>query len=119
MKTALLMIAHGSREENANADLNYVVEQLRVHGTYALVEASFLELAEPTIEQGTERCVASGAERVILLPYFLSAGVHVTRDLTEMCQKLTTRYPDVEFRLADPLLVQVVLERARQAGGRA
>jgi sirohydrochlorin ferrochelatase len=124
MKTALLMIAHGSREEHANADLYYVVEQLRIHSSYELVEASFLELVEPTIEQAGERCVALGVERVVLLPYFLSAGVHVTRDLTEACQRLAVRYPDVAFRLAEPfgrhpLLVQIVIERARQADNRA
>ena len=120
MKTALLLIAHGSREENANADLYYLVERLRSQCLDSFVEASFLELAEPTIEQGSARCVALGAERVILLPYFLSAGVHVTRDLTQACQRLGVHYPGVEFRLAEPLgrhplLVQIVLERARQA----
>lgn len=119
-KTALLLIAHGSREENANADLYYLVEQLRKQAAYAIVEASFLELVAPDIQQAGELCVARGAERVVLLPYFLSAGVHVTRDLTEVCRKLTARYPRVDFRLAEPLgrhplLLQVVMERARQA----
>jgi sirohydrochlorin ferrochelatase len=98
----------------------YLVDALRRQTPYALVEAAFLELVEPTIEQGGEHCVARGAERVILLPYFLSAGVHVTRDLTEACRTLTVRYPQVVFRLAEPLgrhplLLQVVRERAGQA----
>src|SRR5437762_3576449 len=113
-KTALLLIAHGSREANANRDLYELVQQLRQQAHYALVEASFLELAEPAIDQGAAHCVAQGAQRVILLPYFLSAGVHVTRDLCEAHQKLATRYPQVEFCLAQPLglhplLLQVVL----------
>lgn len=119
-KTAVLLIAHGSREANANEDLSYLAEQLRRHSRYAVVQAAFLELAEPTIEQGGGRCVALGARRVILLPYFLSAGVHVTRDLTQACRSLTAQYPHVEFRLGEPLgrhplLVQVLIERAHQA----
>jgi sirohydrochlorin ferrochelatase len=119
-KTALLLIAHGSREANANRDLYELVHQLRKQGRYAIVEASFLELVEPAIDQAAAHCVAQGAERVILLPYFLSAGVHVTRDLGQAQQKLTACYPQVEFCLAGPLglhplLLQVVLERARQA----
>ena len=51
MQTALLLIAHGSRQPEANADLHHVVEGLVRRG-HALVEASFLELAEPNIEQG-------------------------------------------------------------------
>src|SRR4051794_5975764 len=73
MRTALLLIAHGSRQEEANADLHFVVEEMRARGSYLAVEAAFLELAEPDIQEGGFRCVARGAERVILLPYFLSA----------------------------------------------
>src|SRR5438270_13627409 len=77
MKTALLLIAHGSRQDEANADLFQVVAELRRRRPRVIVEAAFLELAGPAIEQGAATCVARGAGRVVLLPYFLSAGVHV------------------------------------------
>ena len=119
MKTALLLIAHGSRQEEANADLLYVAAGLRARG-WAIVEASFLELAEPGIAEGGARCVEQGAERVILVPYFLSAGVHVRRDLTAARDHLAERYPQVQFRLAEPLgphplLLEVVAQRAASA----
>jgi sirohydrochlorin ferrochelatase len=119
-RTALLLIAHGSREAEANADLYHAVAELRRRGTYPVVEAAFLELAELTGEQAGIRCVEQGARRVILVPYFLSAGVHVRRDLTEIRRRLAERYPQVEFRLAAPLgrhalLVDVLADRARQA----
>src|SRR5262249_15249948 len=97
MKTALLLIAHGSRHAEANADLHHLAAALRARGPYALVECSFLELAAPDIEEGAARCVAQAAERVVLLPYFLSAGVHVRRDLADIHRCLTARYPHVEF----------------------
>jgi sirohydrochlorin ferrochelatase len=119
-KTALLLIAHGSREEDANADLHHVVGRLREQGRYGIVESSFLELAQPDIMQAAERCVRRGAERVILLPYFLSAGVHVRRDLGEACRRLSEKYTRVHFRLAEPLgrhpsLARILVERAMQA----
>jgi len=120
MKTALLLIAHGSRQEEANADLCHVVEAMRRRGDFEVVDAAYLELAEPTIDEGAAACVARGAHRVILLPYFLSAGIHVRRDLTETRDRLTGRYPDVEFCLGEPLgrhplLLEVVAERAAEA----
>lgn len=120
LKTALLLIAHGSRQEEANADLHHVVTALRGRGRYTFVEASFLELAEPDIDAGGAYCVEQGAERVILLPYFLSAGVHVRRDLSEARRRLKERFPQVDFRLAEPLgrhplLMEVVADRAREA----
>jgi sirohydrochlorin ferrochelatase len=118
-KTALLLIAHGSRQEEANADLLHIAAGLRMRG-WTIVEASFLELAEPDIAEGGAHCIEQGAERVILVPYFLSAGVHVRRDLSEARAKLAERFPDVDFRLAEPLgqhplLLEVVAERVREA----
>ena len=57
---------------------------------------------------------------MVLLPYFLSAGIHVRRDLTGFRDRLAGRFPDVEFRLAEPLgrhplLLEVVAERAAEA----
>ena len=120
IQTGLLLIAHGSRHAEANEDLEYVVAQMRCRGPCAIVEPAFLELAEPTADQAGTRCVEQGARRVIVLPYFLAAGVHVRRDLTEICRRLAERYPGVEFRLAEPLgrhplLLQVLADRARQA----
>jgi sirohydrochlorin ferrochelatase len=119
MSTALLLIAHGSSQPEANADLHHLADTLRQRG-YDIVVASFLELAEPDIAAGGARCVELGATRVIMMPYFLSAGIHVRRDLTEARGKLAARFPRAEFRLAEPLgrhslLTEVVLERVRDA----
>jgi sirohydrochlorin ferrochelatase len=120
MSTALLLIAHGSRQAEANDDLHFVAQELRRRGPFAIVAESFLELATPTIEDAATECVKLQAERVILLPYFLSAGQHVQRDLTAIRDRLAERYPDVEFVLAEPigrhpLVLDVLLERARAA----
>ncbi len=119
MSTALLLIAHGSRQVEANADLHHLADVLRRRG-HAIVVASFLELAEPGIAAGGAQCVELGAKRVVLVPYFLAAGVHVRRDLTEARAQLAARFPRVDFRLAEPLgrhplLAEVVVERVREA----
>lgn len=116
MATALLLIAHGSRSAEANADLYALAAELRRRGAYALVEPAFLELAAPTIADAGARCVASGAKRVVLVPYFLSAGVHVREDLRKSRDELAARFADVAFVLAEPLgphplLAEIVLQR--------
>jgi sirohydrochlorin ferrochelatase len=57
---------------------------------------------------------------VILVPYFLSPGVHVVEDLTAARDALNARFPQVKFVLAEPLgrhplLVDVVEQRASEA----
>jgi sirohydrochlorin ferrochelatase len=119
-ETALLLIAHGSRQAEANDDLVWLAGELAAGGAYRAVVASYLELAEPSIEEGARRCVATGARRVILAPYFLSAGVHVRRDLESQRDALARRYAEVVFLLAAPLgrhalLVEVVRGRIMEA----
>jgi sirohydrochlorin ferrochelatase len=118
--TAVLLIAHGSRQGPANDDLHELAGRIAARGEYPIVESCFLELAEPDIPTGGDRCVERGATRVLMVPYFLSAGVHLTRDMVAAREELAERHPGVEFRLGrplgpDPLLDQVVLERIRQA----
>ncbi len=118
--TAVLLIAHGSRRPEANADLDHLAAALRDRGRYALVATAYLELAHPDVAAGGAACVAGGARRVLLVPYFLAAGVHVREDLEAARQELARRFPDAEFRLAEPLgrhplLVEVVAARAREA----
>lgn len=116
---ALLLIAHGSRHAAANDDLHHVAAELR-RRDHAVVVASFLELAEPSIDDGGRQCVERGASQVVLVPYFLSPGVHVRRDLTAARDRLAAAFPAVEFRLAEPLgrhplLLDVVACRVAEA----
>jgi sirohydrochlorin ferrochelatase len=117
---ALLLIAHGSRRPEANADLEFVAAALRERGRYPIVRVAYLELAEPNIETGGAQCVEAGATEVVLLPYFLSPGVHVIEDLAAARDNLSARFPHVRFVLAEPLgrhplLVDVVEQRANEA----
>jgi sirohydrochlorin ferrochelatase len=118
MTTALLLIAHGSRQAEANADLFHLAEELRKRG-HSVVVPSFLELAAPGIEEGGRLCVAAGVGRVVLVPCFLSAGTHVRRDLTAARDNLASEFPGVEFLLAEPigrhpLLVEVISQRTEE-----
>jgi sirohydrochlorin ferrochelatase len=124
MKRALLLVAHGSRQEEANADLHHVVEAMRKLDRFDCIEACFLDMAEPNIAEGGARCAALGVGRVVMLPYFLSPGIHVRRDLAGARTELARRFPEIEFLLAEPLgrhplLIDVVADRAREAEGKA
>lgn len=116
---ALLLVAHGSRQAEANADLFQVAAELRRRG-HAVVEPAFLELSEPTIQAAAARCASQGATTVILVPFFLAAGVHVRRDLTDARDQLAQQYPTIKFPLADPLgshplLLEIVEQRVRES----
>ncbi len=112
---ALLLIAHGSRNQLANDDLFWLAGELRMQG-FELVEPSFLEIAPPDILSAGKICVEKGATTVLMVPYFLSAGIHVQEDLTKAKQLLCEEFPTVQFKLVPPLgrhpsMVDLVLKR--------
>ncbi len=118
--TAILLIAHGSRLIAANADLFQLADLLRARFPGQTVEVAFLELAEPTIPQAAKRCVADGAKKVLMLPYFLSAGTHVTDDLQRFQAQFAQDWPTVRFELCPPLglhplMVDIVCDRLAQS----
>lgn len=119
MPTAVLLIAHGSRRKAANDDLVHLAEMLREKRIYPIFETAYLELAEPDIPAGGEKCVRMGATEVRLLPWFLSAGAHVVEDLERHRGELAARFPEVKFSLCPPLglhplMIEIVLDRLRE-----
>ncbi len=116
MKTAILLMAHGSRIPEANDAVHAIAAMVKEITGFDIVEASFREQHSPNIQQGVDACVAQGAERVLLIPYFLFVGAHVREDLPEEMAEAQRRYPGVEFSMgghlgAHPKLAEIVTER--------
>lgn len=92
----LLVVAHGSRRAASNDEVRELVYQMRRHNqNYDRIECAFLELAEPSIPEGIQSCIDSGAEEVIVLPYFLAAGTHVVNDIPDLIREKQQEHPDV------------------------
>lgn len=121
MKTAILLMGHGSRVAEANDALHAIADMVRRQG-YEIVEVAFREQHAPNIQAGIDACVAKGAERVLLYPYFLFAGAHVLEDLPAEMEEARQRHPGVEMLMGEPLgthpkLGEIVCERIREALG--
>ncbi|MCW8955580.1 MAG: CbiX/SirB N-terminal domain-containing protein [Gammaproteobacteria bacterium] len=80
---ALVLVAHGSRRQASNQEVITLARNLaaKMNTEYPIIEAGFLELAEPLIPDSIDRCVQQGATDVCVIPYFLSAGRHVQEDV--------------------------------------
>jgi sirohydrochlorin ferrochelatase len=116
MSAAILLIAHGSRRPEANRDLVQIAEMLRPRVPGKIVEIAYLELAEPSIPAGLERCRERGAREIEMLPWFLSAGSHVTDDLTRFRDEFVAAHGGVAVTLhpplgLHPLMVDVLIAR--------
>ncbi|MEX0729278.1 MAG: CbiX/SirB N-terminal domain-containing protein [Aquisalimonadaceae bacterium] len=97
----LLIIAHGSRREASNEEVRRLAERFAVRAgeRFQRVCCAFLELAEPSIPEAVDACVADGAAEIVILPYFLSAGRHVTKDIPEQLLPGREQYPHVRIHV--------------------
>ena len=114
----VILFGHGSTVESANDAVRAVTAEVARRGSYALTGTAFLDCAPPTLAEEVARLVAAGASRIVVIPYFLTLGIHLQRDLPNIIEKIRER-EHVPIDVAEPLdghpaLVDIVLERARQ-----
>lgn len=95
----LLIVAHGSRRDKANLEVVELSQHLAPNINFDSVGVAFLELAEPSIPQAIDDAVESGASRVTLMPYFLSAGRHVEEDIPAIVDSARHKHPRVDIVL--------------------
>lgn len=117
----LLIVAHGSRRAASNQEIQALTELLASQSKdFASVRCAFLELAEPSIPDALRQLIAEGATKIIVMPYFLSAGRHVSEDIPAEIDSVRVEHPQVEIHLADYLgaaegLTTLLLAQAQTA----
>ncbi|HXW69166.1 MAG TPA: precorrin-8X methylmutase [Dissulfurispiraceae bacterium] len=125
MDESIILIGHGSPQKDAN-NLEFIAAMLHglIHAGCSddCVTDSYLQFTKPAIMETIEGRVKSGAKRIILHPFFLNAGLHVTKDIPELIEKARELFPGVEFVYTEPLglhekLAQIVMERISAATG--
>lgn len=120
MKTALLVMVHGSPRPIANTDMFRVVEDVKARNAFDHVAVGFMECNEPTIPESVDACAAAGAERIIAVPYFLHTGTHVADDLPTLLDEAQARHPHIQFQMGrylgtSPVVTDLLAARAEAA----
>ncbi|MGB5502340.1 MAG: CbiX/SirB N-terminal domain-containing protein [Polyangiales bacterium] len=120
-RPAVLLIDHGSRRAAANALLDEVAALVKKRlGPESIVESAHMEIAEPTIAEGFARCVEQGATKVVVHPFMLAPGRHVTEDLPRLVTEAAAQHHGIRFSMAAPLgshsgVIDAVIERCQSA----
>jgi len=97
-----------------------IAADLKSAGAFEHVEAAFLELGHPDLATAAARLVGRGVRRIVVIPYFLTLGTHLERDLPALVKGIAQQYQEVEIAVAPPLdghpaLLQILLDRAAAA----
>src|SRR5687768_3718542 len=105
MKTGIIIVDHGSRRAQSNALLEEVAVQFgkRFAERYDVVEPAHMEIAEPSIASAYAKCVARGATRVVVCPFFLGPGKHWTGDIPRLTRDAAAGHPGTTYHVTMPL----------------
>jgi sirohydrochlorin ferrochelatase len=112
--TAVIIIDHGSKRAAANEMLFDMVSQYKAVTGVKMVEGAHMELAKPTLEDAVRACIAQGATRIVVHPYFLAPGRHSTGDIPAMVARMASEHPTIQFHVSEPLGVAPELAEVMQ-----
>ena len=117
--TALIVFAHGSTVEQANEGVRALTNAVAARASFDLTETAFLDCAHPNLTEAVAGLVGRGAKRITVVPFFLTVGIHLQRDLPGIVERLRGIHPGVEIEVTAPLeghpaLADIVIERATE-----
>jgi sirohydrochlorin ferrochelatase len=120
VKTGIVIFAHGSSVASANDAVRTVAEGVARQGGFELVEAAFLEGGAPDLAEAVRRLAEQGAGKVLVVPYFLTLGLHLQRDLPRIVADISRIQSNVEIKVTPPLdghpaMTQALIDRVRDA----
>ncbi|HWE53763.1 MAG TPA: CbiX/SirB N-terminal domain-containing protein [Bryobacteraceae bacterium] len=115
MKTGIVVFGHGSSVAAANEAVRAIAAAAAAQGGWALHETAFLE-AEPRLAEAVKKLAGAGVSEVVVLPYFLTLGIHLQRDLPRIVDDLAREF-QIAIRVAPPLdghpeLSRILVQRA-------
>jgi sirohydrochlorin ferrochelatase len=117
---AYIIFAHGSSVESANEAVREVAKQAARLGDWRVFATAFLEGGKPALAEAIEELAALGESRFVVVPYFLTLGLHLQRDLPLLLEQIRGTHRGVEIEVTAPLdghpaMAAALVDRAQTA----
>ncbi len=115
MKSAVIILGHGSRSAGADKAVRRIAAEVKKRGGHEVVEHAFLQHTPPGLMETIEACARQNAGRIVIVPFFMQPGAHVTRDIPALIDQARKNHPGVEMLMTDfvgshPLMAEIVMD---------
>ncbi|HEV2200011.1 MAG TPA: CbiX/SirB N-terminal domain-containing protein [Bryobacteraceae bacterium] len=116
-KTAYIVFAHGSSVASANEAVRAVAMEFGRRSGNSAVQVAFLEGGEPDLAGAVAGLARRGCGRIVVIPYFLTLGTHLQRDLPKLVDQALAAHPGIAIEVTPPLdghpaLLEALADRA-------
>ncbi len=92
-------MAHGSRDPEWRQPIEAVAAEIRKQQPELQVLCAYLELTSPTLPHAAAELIASGIDRLRVLPLFLGMGKHARQDIPKLVSQIRASHPGIEVEL--------------------
>ncbi len=117
-KIEVILLAHGSRLQEANDNVLQLAEQLQQSKPKDEIttRSAFLQFGKPSLQESIDAAAHNGCREVLIAPLFLTPGVHINEDIPEIIRQAQEKYPEIRFKQCrllgcDTRLVPILWER--------
>ena len=117
--TGILLFAHGSPVEEANCGVRDLAAKIESAGPYAYVRAAFLDGGVPNLSSGVMQAAEAGVDQLIVIPYFLTVGLHLRRDMPKLIAAAQEKHPNIKITVGQslenhPLMPSLIVSRVKE-----
>lgn len=115
----ILIIAHGSRRKETLDTMESVFAMVKDEMPDIMVEHAYMEFCDVNLEKGLDILRERGADEIVIVPYFLFAGIHIVKDIPEEVNEYLKKYPNMKISMgntlgADKRIADVLCDRIRE-----
>jgi len=115
VRTAVIILGHGSKNSRADDTIREITATVKRLGAYAVVEHAFLQHTAPSPQDALESCIQQNVDRIVIVPLFMQAGAHVSKDIPSLAEQAKKKYPKIDFIVTDyagshPLMAEIVVD---------
>jgi len=120
LKIGIIILGHGSFLKQANETIIKAIKEIKKRRGFAIIEPAYLQLCKPDLHTAVEKIIKKGCKKVIIVPFFLFKGNHVSRDIPKTIAKEAKLYKNVRFVYAknlgqDHRISDIVSDRITEA----
>ncbi len=120
VNTAVIILFHGSRAQGSERAVKRIIADVRKLGEYDIVSEAYLQYGSPRVSDVVDNCVRRHAEKIVIVPFFMHPGAHVTRDIPALIQTMKKKHSEIEISMADfvgahPLMTDIVMDLVKKS----
>lgn len=122
-KHRLVLYAHGSEDPRWRQPFEDLTVWLQESVGRERLSLAYMEFARPTLREVARQAERDGVEKVVILPLFLAAGAHLSKDLPEQVAAVQMEFTRLQINVLPPagedsrmaaVLREIALEKLRE-----